>query len=143
MTEPTFSLKSVDSSLTLEFVGAVPGGLNDWDGTSLRVELSGGPVSASVSAYDVRLHHWAEFFTALASTWHSLSGNLLTCESLEGHVHLSATVDRLGHVSVKVRLRGMGSPTDWQAEDVIALEVGQLDAIAARARSFFSAHEPT
>ena len=137
MTEPTFSLKSVDASTTLEFFGHIPNGLNDWDGTTLSVSLSGGPVSASVNAYDVRLGHWAEFFATLASTWHSLSGPL-DIESLEGHVRLSAAVDRQGHVSLSVRLRGVDSSTGWLAEDVIALEVGQLDSIAKAAFSFFA-----
>ncbi|MGC4091747.1 MAG: DUF6228 family protein [Polyangiaceae bacterium] len=135
MAEPTFSLKSVDSSSLLEFVGAVPSGLEDWDGTSLRVALSGGPVTASVIAYDVQLHRWADFFATLASDWRSLADNLEQ-ESLEGHVCLTASVDRRGHVSLRVRLRGVDA--GWLAEGVIALEVGQLDAIAASARKFFS-----
>jgi len=136
MTEPRFSLKSVDSSVSVEFVGSIPKGLNDWDGSSLDVTLSGGAVHATVSAYDVRLHQWAEFFSTLASAWHSLPGEL-EHESLEGHVRIAATIDRLGHVALRVRLRGVTSPTDWMAEDVIALELGQLESIAAHARSFF------
>lgn len=136
MDEPCFSLKSADSSVRIEFVGSVPDGLNDWDGSTLDITLSGGAVHASVSAYDVRFHQWAEFFATLASDWHSLSGEL-EHESLEGHLRLTATVDRLGHVTLRVRLCGGSSPTDWMAQDVIALEIGQLESIAARARSFF------
>jgi hypothetical protein len=106
----------------------------------LDVTLSGGAVHATVSAYDVRLHQWADFFSTLASDWHSLPGQL-ELESLEGHLRLTATVDRLGHVAIRVRLRGVTSPTDWMAEDVVALELGQLDSIAARARAFFRSTE--
>jgi hypothetical protein len=106
----------------------------------LGVTLSGGAVHAAVSAYDVRVHQWAEFFNTLASDWHSVTGEL-ECESLEGHLRITATVDRLGHVALRVRLRGVASPTDWMAEDVITLELGQLDLVAAHARSFFGATE--
>ena len=138
LTSPTFALKSADSSVALEFSGDVPANLNDWDGSALQVTLSGGAVQASVNAYDVQLHHWGTFFAELASNWHSLDVPL-QCGSIEGHVHLTANVDRLGHVALRVRLRGISAPTDWLAEDVVALEAGQLDSIAARARSFFGA----
>ena len=103
MAEPRFSLKSVNSSVSLELAGAIPARLNGWDGFSLDVTLSGGAVQATVNAYDVRLNQWTEFFNTLASDWHSLPA-AFECESLEGHIRITATVDRLGHVALKVRL---------------------------------------
>jgi Family of unknown function (DUF6228) len=60
-----------------------------------------------------------------------------THESLEGHLQISCTTDRLGHIRMRVYLRGDMQGSDWRAEDTIYLEAGQLDLIARAAKEYF------
>src|SRR5437870_13106095 len=66
--------------------------------------------------------------------WHGAK----TQESLEGHLRLSCTSDGLGHVTVRVYLRGDMTGADWRVEGSVYLEAGQLDEIARAARENFS-----
>jgi hypothetical protein len=46
-------------------------------------------------------------------------------------------MDRLGHVALRVYLRGDTQGDGWRAEDTVYLEAGQLDAIASDAARYF------
>jgi hypothetical protein len=61
---------------------------------------------------------------------------------LEGEVHLSASIDRLGHVTLEVELGNDIERQTWQVTQRIQLEAGQLERIAAEARRFGEAAPP-
>lgn len=129
-----FELRSVHGGTLLSFEGRVPRDLDGYEGTTYSVRMSG-PVTVSVNAYDIAPHRWAEFFDDLAANWRGWEGSKAH-ESLEGHVKVTATCDRTGHVTAHVVLRG-DSADGWRVEDRIHLEVGQLDVIATAAKKYF------
>lgn len=58
--------------------------------------------------------------------------------SLEGEFNLIATCSTSGHVHFQVELWGLpGAAEEWRASAGITSELGQLQSIAAAARSFF------
>src|SRR5437870_1844415 len=97
-----FCLTSVDGGTRLEFRGAIPRGLEGYDGTTYVAALVGGPLSATVEVYDIQPQRWTEFFRDLAQSWRGWSGEK-SHESLEGHLAVSCTSDRAGHITVRVR----------------------------------------
>lgn len=107
-----FAIRSAHDSTKLEFSGQIPRDLEGYDGATLAVPLTSGPVLAAVDVYDIQLAHWTAFFSELAANWRGWS-ETKTCESLEGHLSLKATSDRTGHVQLRVRLRGMLSHDAW------------------------------
>src|SRR5688572_28303810 len=119
-----FAISSADDSTRLEFSGEIPRGLEEYDGATFTVALKGGPVIASVDAYDIQFAHWTAFFADLAANWRGWAGAKV-CGSLEGHLLLEASSDRAGHVRLRVRLRGMLSEDDWLAEASVRIEAGQ------------------
>jgi hypothetical protein len=131
-----FRLTSVDGSSVLEFRGSIPRGLKGYDGATYMAALVGGPISAAVEVHDIQPQRWSLFFKDLAKHWNGWEG-VKTHESLEGHLRVACTTDRLGHVTVRVYLRGDMQASDWRAEDSIHLEAGQLDAVAADAQDYF------
>jgi hypothetical protein len=131
-----FEVRSSDNDGRLEFVGSVPRGLSGYDGCTFNVSLVSTPLSASVRVYDIEPHRWSEFFAQLADEWRGWKGEKER-ESLEGHLKLIARSDSLGHVSLRVKLRDVLPGSDWRAEGVLAIEAGQLEAIAERAKAFF------
>ena len=132
----SFVLASVHGGTKLEFRGAIPRGLEGYDGTSFVAALVGHPVSASVDVYDIQPHRWSRLFHDMAENWRGWHG-AKTQESLEGHLRMSCTSDGLGHVTIRVYLRGDMTGADWRGEDSIYLEAGQLDEIARAAREYF------
>src|SRR5262245_19683360 len=115
----------------LELRGAIPRGLDGYNGTTYVAALIGHPLSAAVEVYDIQPHQWARLFRDLAENWRGWQGDK-GHESLEGHLRLSCTADRLGHVTVRVYLRGDILGSDWRAEDSIYLEAGQLEGKAVK-----------
>lgn len=75
-----------------------------------------------------------KFWRELAEDWRGWEG-IRSWKSLEGELELSATSDRLGHVTLEVR-PDEGAPFQWWVYGVISLDAGQLDSIAAAARTF-------
>lgn len=130
-----FELRSVHGGALLSFEGRVPRDLEGYDGTTYSVRIRG-PVTASMEAYDIAPHRWAEFFADLAANWRGWDGSKAH-ESLEGHVKITATCDRTGHVTAVVVLRGDSSGDGWRVEDSIHLEAGQLEGIASAAKQYF------
>jgi hypothetical protein len=55
-------------------------------------------------------------------------------ESIEGEFRIALTSDRLGHVTVAVRVRSDPGGSDrWQLEAEIGLDAGQLEGVAKEA----------
>jgi hypothetical protein len=129
-----FELHCTTSDTVLRFSGEVPRGA-DADGWFL-VSLEGGELSASVRVYDIHPHHWSLFFEQLAEHWRGWPGER-SHESLEHHLRLSASTDSLGHISLRLLLRGIDSGSNWRAEETLFLEAGQLERVAKAARRFF------
>jgi hypothetical protein len=132
----SFILVSVDRGTRLELRGPIPRGLEGYDGTTYVAALIGHPLSATVEVYDIQPHHWSRLFRDLAENWRGWEG-AKGHESLEGHLRLTCTADGLGHITVRVYLRGDMMGSDWRAEDSIYLEAGQLDTIASAAEEYF------
>lgn len=74
------------------------------------------------------------FWRDLAENWRGWEGTR-SWQALEGDLELSATSDRLGHVELEVRLEE-GAPFRWRVHGTMSLDAGQLDRIAAAARTF-------
>ena len=73
------------------------------------------------------------FWRELAENWRGWEGTR-SWWSLEGDLELSATSDRLGHVALEVRL-DEGAPLEWRVHGTLSLEAGQLERLAAAART--------
>ena len=135
-------IRSSEGDSHLVFSGDIPRDVSGEDGCSYDVTLEGRPVSATVAVYDIQPQRWAEFFTDLARNWRGWSGEKSQA-SLEGHLSIAATSDSLGHVSMRVVLRGDFGRSDWQAERTIFLEGGQLERLAKEAGRFFGYADST
>lgn len=129
-------IRSSTSDSRIVFSGEAPRGLSGYDGCTFEVALEGRPVWASVAVYDIQPQGWSELFASLARDWRGWAGER-SHESLEGHLRLSATCDSLGHVSLRVVLRGDFVGSNWRAEDTLSLEAGQLERIAKEVGQFF------
>ncbi len=100
------------------------------------VELRGTPVSATVEVYDAFPHHWSAYFQDLALNWRGWEGSKGD-DSLEGHLKISATLDRLGHVALAVSLGDDPWRSTWRVRRTLCLEAGQLESISRDAAAFF------
>lgn len=77
------------------------------------------------------------FIDELAREWRGWDG-VKDCHSLEGHLSLSATADRLGHVSVEARIQADPLGEQWIATALLQLEAGSsTDRLARQFRTFF------
>jgi Family of unknown function (DUF6228) len=77
------------------------------------------------------------YFRRIADDWRGWDGPR-GWSSLEGEFDFQATHDGLGHVELRVRMRGGLDADDWQAEGTIWIDAGQLETLARAARSFDS-----
>ena len=103
---------------------------------SFPVHLTGPAMSASVNAYEHEYHVLPRFFEELTKHWRGWDGEK-TYESVESHVAMKATADRLGHVYLRVTVRSIDASADWRAEATLLIEAGQLDRLATSARLTF------
>jgi hypothetical protein len=109
------------------------------DSFLVKIEESGLSVSARVhnSKY---IQGPESLFRDIANNWRGWSGEK-AWRALEGELHLCATTDPLGHITIRVQLRPATDPGLWRVTSFAHLEAGQLDSLADRAAKFF-AHEP-
>lgn len=131
-----FAIVSVHGDRQLQFVGGIPRGLSGYDGCTFTAKLVGPAVAAAVEVYDITPQRWSKLFRSMAKDWRGWSGERAE-ESLEGHLHLTCTAERTGHVTIRVRLRSMVLDDDWRVEANLHLEAGQLDHLAAAAGDYF------
>jgi hypothetical protein len=131
-----FVIESVHGGTRLQFRGEIPRGRGAYDGFEMEVRLYGGGVEAADRVYDHLPRRWTELFERIATDWRGWDGQR-TVETLEGQLRLLCTADRLGHVALRVEMRGEMSGSDWRAADTIYLEAGQLDDLARRAKEYF------
>jgi hypothetical protein len=131
-----FSIKDTNRSVTLQFEGNIPKGLTGYDGCHFIARLSSLPLSAEVKVYDIRPDRWGTFFNELAENWRGWKG-VKDHESLEGHLRMEATSDSLGHINLRISIRGVEVGDLWLAESSISLESGQLADVARNALAFF------
>jgi hypothetical protein len=136
MSAGEFLVASAEGGCRLAFRGQIPPVAAAYDGYDVLVQLSGGGVEASERVWDHMPQNWSRFFQAMAESWRGWDGERVI-ESLEGQLRLSCTTDRLGHVAVRVHLRGDMGGSDWRAEDTVYVEAGQLEDIARRAQQYF------
>ena len=132
----SFAITSVHGGRELQFAGSIPRGLTGYDGCTFTAKLVGPAVGAEVEVYDIKPERWSELFRGLAKEWRGWSGEKAE-ESLEGHLRLACTSDRIGHVTIRVRLRCMAPEDDWRVEADLQLEAGQLDRLAEAAADYF------
>ena len=131
-----FAVISVHGGRQLQFVHSIPRGLTGYDGCTFIAKLVGPAVEAEVEVYDIKPQRWSVLFRDLAANWRGWSGEKAE-ESLEGHLRLTCTADRTGHITIRVRLRSMVLEDDWRVEASLHLEAGQLDLLAAAAADYF------
>lgn len=137
-----FLIKDVNSSTTIHFEGEIPSGLTGYDGCTFSASVSSHVLSAVTRVYDIRPDRWAVFFRELATDWRGWQG-VKDHESLEGHLRLEAeAADSLGHIRLRICLRGVDAPDLWVAEISLIVEAGQLEDLARRAEAYFGATSP-
>lgn len=76
-------------------------------------------------------------FTEAAEQWNGWQGAKVW-ESLEGELRIELSIDRLGHVTVGIRVRSdQGGSDEWQLEAELGLDAGQLERVARDARQLW------
>jgi hypothetical protein len=139
---PNFSIKDVNSSTTFQFEGDIPVGSAGYDGCTFSVRVISHVLNAATSVYDIKPDQWAAFFNDLAAHWRGWHG-VKDHESLEGHLRVEAeAADSLGHIRLRMCLRGVDVLDRWMAEISLTVEAGQLDDLARRAEAFFGTANP-
>ena len=131
-----FLIASVHGRARLEFRGVAPHEGRQGNPFTLGVRLFGGAVEAQDQVYEHLPDRWTALFAEMARDWRGWEGSR-SIESLEGQLRLSATSDRLGHIRLRVELRGDPAGSDWHAADTLFLDAGQLDDLAERAKAYF------
>jgi hypothetical protein len=99
--------------------------------------LRGPDLSASLEVYDLDVAQVARFFGELGQNWRTGWSGEKAYMSLEGHLELKATRDKLGHVFLRVVLHDQLSRGDWIAGVTLELEAGQLPQLAAMVQRSF------
>jgi hypothetical protein len=97
-------------------------------------ELRGLNLVAQARVYSYMSAGLAEMFAGMAADWRGWPGEK-SWSSLEGELHLTASADRTGHVTLVAELRE-GAPALWTVALVLLVEAGQLEALARAAREF-------
>lgn len=128
----SFLIKHVNGDGGLEFFGRTPvDPAEPVERFSVRLTLAGLRVSTDVYACPGAIDP-SNLFEAMANNGGGWAGER-TRSALEGEVERGCSMDRQGHVAIRVALR----PYGWTVEATIATEAGQLEEIARRARAFF------
>jgi hypothetical protein len=115
-------LKSANSDVYVEF--------SEVDGDDFRISMSAADHSATrrICAFTDRAGV-ARLLAEAARDWQGWKGAKVW-ESLDCDLRLELRTDRLGHVTLTVRLRqDLGGPR-WQLETELVVEAGQLEALA-------------
>ena len=102
-----------------------------------RAELSCGTTQASIDFYAGDVPPLSELFSGLAEDWRGWEGER-RWGSLDGEVELRATHDKLGTITLAVRMRSDAyDPTvrehHWTTTALLFLDAGTLDSLAREA----------
>lgn len=76
-------------------------------------------------------------FKRMADAWDGWPGAMMW-SSLENEMELVATHDRLGHITLGLKLRHPGIAEPWDMQAHVTVDAGQLDRIAQEMDLFFS-----
>jgi hypothetical protein len=125
-------LTSSSSDVALEFSGV--------EGDYFRVAVVGRDHSATRRVYaHTDGKGVARLLSEAADEWRGWRG-CKSWESLEGELRLELTADRLGHVTLAVRIRSdPGRADPWQLHAELSLDSGQLERIAGEAERLWRA----
>jgi len=131
-----FTLETAPPGARLELQGPLAQDVGPYEDSSYGATLDVGKLSATIRVDDANVWEWSRYFADLAAHWRGWAGEKAH-ESLHHHLRISCT-NSVGHIEFLVRLRGdPQSGSGWAAEASIAVENGQLDAIARAAKAFF------
>jgi len=75
----------------------------------------------------------AKYFDLMAKEWQGWEGER-NWASLEGEFELKASMDKMGHVTLKYFLRPPHTGFHWELKGAIEIEAGQLESIAKEVR---------
>jgi hypothetical protein len=99
--------------------------------------LRGPNLAASIEVYDSDVVQVMRFFEDLGENWWTGWSDEKAYRSLEGHLELKATRDKLGHVFLRVELHDRLARGDWTAGATLELEAGQLAELTAMVQGAF------
>jgi hypothetical protein len=136
MAATLFELRSNEagSTLTIRPDRDEPEDEYEREGDYWIAELTCGALRGSVRFYDLRIDGVRQFFEGLAADWRGWEGER-TWASLEGDIELAASHNKLGRVTVVVRLRNeqWSGVSRWSAAADLVVDAGALDRIAREA----------
>ena len=134
MSANTVSIKSTSSDTRLEF--------SDFVGDYFDVTVKGIRCNGKRRVWSYEgSKQFIEFFGSMAREWKGWTVEK-KCGSLEGELEMLATMDTLGHITLKVALADFESADNWQLNANLTIDAGQLDAIAKDVRAFFEKSPP-
>jgi uncharacterized protein DUF6228 len=125
-----FELQSIDGESRLVLLAL--------DANSYRADITAFGLSVSHRIYGLfGCDELDVFFAGLAQYWSGWEGPR-KWSGREGGFHIQAVHDRLGHVTVTVRVEGLSRvvPYTWSAEVNLVVEAGQLARVADNASRF-------
>jgi len=103
------------------------------DRDSYLVTVRGPDLNASGKVWNGVGQSLGDFFADLALSWRGWEGSR-GWSSLEGEFTLAAVIDRTGHVQLTAVLQ-VRLPALWKVQLELVVEAGQLDHLAAEAKS--------
>jgi len=138
MSTASILFKSSRDGATLQ-IGEFAPEYTDSDSKSFLVTVNtrGWSIEQRASAY--LAPDLGDYFTNLAAHWKGWKGEK-TWSTLEGEFELSASTDRLGHITLVFGLHQGFSGGGWKLQGEIELEAGALEALAAQAREVWAAN---
>ncbi len=125
-----FEIKSAHSATRLHFLGI--------EGDYFRVEMTNPEYSGAVRVWAYTdAQGLADLFAAIAENWKGWQGEK-KWSSIEGEFSIIATSDKLGHISLAIEMHhDFGATEPWRLKATVAVDAGQLNAIAKEAEDFF------
>ena len=129
-----FTLQGSEGALKLS--GDPPGSQEPYGAWCYTAELNSKSLTATVKVYDHLPQRFREFFGQIAQDWRGWSG-AREYESLEPMLKISATHNNIGRISFEGSLSaGAETMFDWTASQVLTVDPGAADSIAANAAEF-------
>ena len=127
--EDSVSIQSVRDSARLTF--------SDVQGSSFTASLVSSHFSGRVVVSTYCSGSPSPLFEEMAREWRGWE-NAKTWAALEDELTLTATSDRIGHVTLLVIMRNYIDAANWRLEATLHLEAGQLTGLAQEVNGVFS-----